>query len=387
MKQNKFWAAVGAALAVLAPGMAVVAIPSAHAQTYSVLYAFKGTHDGASPNAGLIRDKNGNLYGMTAQGGRCRFCGVVFELNAQGRKKVLYKFSGGVDGGLPLAGLVRDSDANLYGTTELDGDDTAGVVFKLDKTGTETVLHSFTGGVDGGFPEASLVRDHASNLYGTTTGGGAYDDGVVFKVDTTGAETVLYTFTGGADGSDPFAGLVRDSAGNLYGTAAFGGAHDAGVVFELKSNGNYKPLHSFTGGAGGATPYGGVVRDSAGNLYGTTTYGGAHPTCGVVFKLDATGTYTVLHNFTCGADGGNPFAVLVRDSAGNLYGTTSYNGTFGNGVVFKLDTAGAYTVLHSFDGTDGSHPEELVRDLAGNLYGTTGSGGAYDKGVVFKIAP
>jgi uncharacterized repeat protein (TIGR03803 family) len=336
MKQNKFWAAVGAALAVLAPGMAVVGIPSAHAQTYSVLYAFKGMHDGASPNAGLIRDKNGNLYGMTAQGGRCRFCGVVFELNAQGRKRVLYKF---------------------------------------------------TGGVDGGFPQASLVRDHASNLYGTTTGGGAYDDGVVFKVDTTGAETVLYTFTGGADGSDPFAGLVRDSAGNMYGTAAFGGAHDAGVVFELKSNGNYKPLHSFTGGAGGATPYGGVVRDSAGNLYGTTTYGGAHPTCGVVFKLDATGTYSVLYNFTCGADGGNPFAVLVRDSAGNLYGTTSYNGTFGNGVVFKLDTAGAYTVLHSFDGTDGSHPEELVRDLAGNLYGTTGSGGAYDKGVVFKIAP
>ena len=260
MKQNKFWAAVGAALAVLAPGMAVVAISSAHAQTYSVLYAFKGTHDGASPNAGLIRDKNGNLYGMTAQGGRCRFCGVVFELNAQGRKKVLYKFTGGVDGGLPLAGLVRDSDANLYGTTERDGDDTAGVVFKLDKTGTETVLYSFTGGVDGGFPQASLVRDHASNLYGTTTGGGAYDDGVVFKVDTTGAETVLYTFTGGADGSDPFAGLVRDSAGNLYGTAAFGGAHDAGVVFELKSNGNYKPLHSFTGGADGAAPVAGLVR-------------------------------------------------------------------------------------------------------------------------------
>jgi uncharacterized repeat protein (TIGR03803 family) len=198
---------------------------------------------------------------------------------------------------------------------------------------------------------------------------------------------VLYTFTGGADGSDPFAGLVRDSAGNLYGTAAFAGAHDAGVVFELKSNGNYKPLHSFTGGADGRTPYGGVVRDSAGNLYGTTTYGGAHPSCGVVFKLDATGTYTVLHNFTCGADGGNPFAVLVRDSAGNLYGTANYNGKFGSGVVFKLDTAGAYTVLHSFDGTDGSHPEALVRDLAGNLYGTTVSGGAYDKGVVFKITP
>ena len=388
MKLHKFWAAFVAALAVLAPVVVVVAVPSAHAQTYSVLYTFKGSHDGAFPNAGLIRDKNGNLYGMTAQGGRCQFCGVVFELNAQGRKKVLYKFTGGVDGGLPLAGLVRDSDANLYGTTESDGENAAGVVFKLDKTGTETVLHSFTGGVDGGFPNASLVRDHASNLYGTTTGGGAYNDGVVFKVDTTGAETVLYTFTGGADGYEPVAGLVRDSAGNFYGTAAFGGrCQFCGVVFELKSNGNYKPLHRFTGGADGASPYGGVVRDSAGNLYGTTTYGGAHPTCGVVFKLGATRTYTVLHNFTCGADGGNPFAVLVRDSAGNLYGTANYNGTFGNGVVFKLDTAGAYTVLHSFDGTDGSHPEALVRDLAGNLYGTTGSGGAYDKGVVFKITP
>jgi uncharacterized repeat protein (TIGR03803 family) len=393
MKLHKFWAAVGTAVAVLAPAIAFVAAPSAQAQTYSVLYSFKGKH-GANPSAGLIQDKKGNLYGTTSEGGAYKL-GTVFELKTNDKEKVLHSFTGGVDGAYPEAGLVRDSAGNLYGTTEGGGAYGAGVVFKLDKTGAESLLYSFTGGADGANPWAGLVRDSAGNLYGTTEAGGADNDGVVFKLDTTGTETVLYSFTGGADGAGPVAGLLRDSAGNLYGTTTNGGACiNCGLVFKLKANGKEKVLYSFSWD-GGAYPWAGLVRDSQGNLYGTTQDGGGNdqcggPGCGVVFKLDKTGVETVLYSFTGWTDGGAPHAGLARDSAGNLFGTTEYGGAcyFHCGVVFKLDTTGVETVLHSFGGADGANPVAgLLLDSAGNLYGTTEYGGAYNDGVIFKITP
>jgi uncharacterized repeat protein (TIGR03803 family) len=255
---------------------------------------------------------------------------------------VLHTFNGSpTDRAIPgAAHLIGDSAGNLYGTTESGGASGAGVVFKLNKTG-ETVLYSFTGGADGWSPVAGLIRDSAGNLYGTTFGGGARfgesGSGVVFKLDTTGTETVLYSFTGGADGGSPAAGLIRDSAGNLYGTTELGGVSGAGVVFKLDTTGTETVLHSFTG-PGGENPYAGLIADSAGNLYGTT-YGGGASGSGVVFKLDTTGTETVLYSFTGGADGGSPVAGLIRDSAGNLYGTTYEGGTSDAGVVFKLETA------------------------------------------------
>jgi len=262
---------------------------------------------------------------------------VVFKLNGNGKEKVLYSFTGGADGADPQAGLVRDSSGNLYGTAFYGGAYGWGVVFKVDTTGAETVLYSFTGGSDGGEPLAGLLRDSAGNLYGTTYGG-AYGWGVVFMLDPTGAETVLYSFTYGAN---PYAGLVRDSAGNLYGTTEAGGAYGLGAVFKVKENSKEKILYSFTGGADGTDPRGGLVRDSASNLYGTTWQGGAYG-WGVVFKVDSTGKETVLYTFTGGADGGNPAAGLLRDSAGNLYGTTYFGGvvsdacSMGCGVVFKI---------------------------------------------------
>ncbi|MGA8493494.1 MAG: choice-of-anchor tandem repeat GloVer-containing protein [Terriglobales bacterium] len=381
--------AVSAALAlavVLVPAVVVVvlAAPSAQAQTYSVLYSFKGYH-GKNPYAGLIQDKKGNLYGTTSVGGAYNL-GTVFELKTTGKEKVLYSFTSRATGTNPWAGLVRDSDGNLYGTTKHGGTYNYGVVFKLDTTGAETVLHSFTG-KDGAEPQGGLVRDSAGNLYGTTLFGGG-GGGVVFKLDTTGAETVLYSFLGGADGGNPPAGLVRDSAGNLYGTTTWGGTYWVGVVFKVDTTGAETVLHSFTGGADGGEPYAGLVRDSAGNLYGTTYYGGASGAYGAVFKLDTTGAETVLYSFTGGADGGQPLAGLVRDSAGNLYGTTREGGAYSNGVVFKLDTTGVETVLYSFEGGAGGFPEAgLLRDSAGNLYGTTQAGGAYNHGLVFKITP
>jgi uncharacterized repeat protein (TIGR03803 family) len=204
-----------------------VATPWAQGQTFTVLHRFTG-NDGSFPEAGLVRDAAGNLYGTTLNGGdqNCSGgCGSVFKLDKTSKETILYSFTGGSDGEYPNAGLVRDEAGNLYGTTVAGGVSgtgcpeytTCGVVFKLDTTGKETVLYTFTGGADGGTSYARLVRDSAGNLYGTTAGGGAFASGVVFKLDATGHETVLHTFTGGADGGLPYAGLVRDSAGNLYG--------------------------------------------------------------------------------------------------------------------------------------------------------------------------
>src|SRR6516165_1947158 len=261
---------------------------------------------------------------------------------AQGQtytKKVIYSFAGGSDGADPLAGLVRDGVGNLYGTTYAGGDYGSGTVFRLDTTGKEAVLHSFSGGPDGGYPYAGLILDAAGNLYGTADAGGAHNYGVVFEVPAGGAEGVLYSFTGtGGDGADPLAGLVRDAAGNLYGTTASGGASGLGAVFKVSAGGAESVLHSFTGGSDGEYPYASVIRDAAGNLYGTT-YGGGASGWGTVFEIDPTGKETVLYSFAGAADGASPEGGLVQDAAGHLYGTTKYGGAFGAGTVFELSPA------------------------------------------------
>jgi uncharacterized repeat protein (TIGR03803 family) len=235
--------------------------------------------------------------------------------------------------------VVRDREGNLYGTGQCGGSPGglggAGVVYKVDPTGHETVLHTFTGGGDGGYYASGLIIDLAGNLYGTTNGGGnlsaspciGYGCGVVYKVDPSGNETVLYSFMGGTDGGGPNAGVIRDSAGNLYGTA--------GNVFKLDASGNETVLYTFTGGADGGNPYSSLLRDAEGNLYGTTQGGGSSGQ-GVVYKVDTSGNETVLHTFTGGADGGQPYSAVIPDEAGNLYGTTYVGGSGEAGVLFKL---------------------------------------------------
>jgi uncharacterized repeat protein (TIGR03803 family) len=296
---------------------------------------------------------------------------------------VLHKFSASTGYG-PEAGVIRDSAGNLYGTTPFGGAGSSGVVYKLDAARHYTALYSFTGGADGGGPNAGVILDSAGNLYGTTYGGGTANAGVVYKLDTAGNYTVLHSFT--EVDSEPYAGVTRDSAGNLYGTTAFGGAR-YGVVYKLDTTGNYTVLHNFTG-ADGAIPRAGVVLDSVGNLYGTASSGGASAArAGVVYKLDTTGNYTVLHSFT-GADGDTPLAGVILDSAGNLYGTTSEGGTTNNGVVYKLDTTGHYRVLYCFTVADGASPfASVIRNAKGKLYGTTVGGGKKNDGVIFEIKP
>jgi uncharacterized repeat protein (TIGR03803 family) len=311
--------------------LAALWIASADAQpaTAIVLHSFGFGFD---PYAGLVRDSAGNFYGTTSAGGiGCNFigCGVVYKLDTAGNYTVLYEFTGGSDGGSPFAGVVLDSDGNLYGTTTYGGANLNGVVYKLDKAGSQTVLHTFTGGADGGAPRSGVVRDRKGILYGTTFSGGS-GHGVVYRVDQKGQEKVLYTFTGGADGGLPYAGLILDSEGNLYGTTVAGGS-GAGVVYKLNPDGQETVLYTFTGGADGSGPYASVIRDSAGNLYGTTVGGGVFTApctygCGVVFKLDTRGQETALYRFTGWADGGSPYGGVILDSVGNLYGTTLYGG-------------------------------------------------------------
>jgi uncharacterized repeat protein (TIGR03803 family) len=391
------WSRAALALTVWFP-LVISTVQPVQAQTYRVLFQFRSGAGGANPNAGLVLDLSGNLYGTTASDGAFD-SGVVFELNSNGKESVLHSFTGtGGDGEYPLAGLVRDADGNLYGTTYdggtyggVCGSSGCGTVFKVDANGKETRLHRFSGNPDGWVPYAGLVRDAAGNLYGVTLNGGTYNSGTVFKIDKNGKESVLYSFNGDGQGpNSPWGGVIRDAAGNLYGTTANGGTSFGGVVFKLETTGALTVLHNFdTQTQDGYFPAGNLVRDAAGNLYGTTEFGGTSGS-GTVFKVNASGNETVLHNFAGGtADGGLPFlSGLLRDAKGNLYGVTDEGGAFSFGTVYKLDPAGKETILHSFNGKDGKIPYgTLIMDHAGNLYGTTNGGGAHNAGVVFELTP
>jgi uncharacterized repeat protein (TIGR03803 family) len=399
----------------------------AQAQKFKVLHTFHGWN-GAEPVGGLVRDAAGNIYGTTGVGGsgNCSGdtgCGTAFKLDSNGKQIWSHKFNG-KNGAIPYAGLLRDSSGNLFGTT-LEGGDLrcnppygCGTVFKLDKTGQkETVLHRFTGPPDGYFPRAPLVEDKGGNLYGTTYEGGTDSMGTVFVIDTAGRETILHSFTGppdgGGDGAFPDPGVIRDAQGNLYGVTFAGGAYGGGAAYEVSSGGEETLLYSFLGGDG-AQPDSVLLLDAKGSLYGTTANGGNDQCggtgCGVVFELSPRSggnwTETVLYDFcslTGCTDGQEPGeGPLVRDAAGNLYGTTYFGGAHRNcngdacGVVFELGPDGKETVLHSFTGgTDGALPVAgVMRDGHNNLYGTTNEGGDLKClpeyggcGVVFKISP
>ncbi|MGB9072893.1 MAG: choice-of-anchor tandem repeat GloVer-containing protein [Terriglobales bacterium] len=363
-----------------------------------------------------------SVGGSDQYGTCCLSGGTVFEVTSSGTEKVLYNFCSQpncADGSVPSAGLIFDKSANafkggnLYGTTAYAGVNGGGTVFELSPTGTEKVLYSFCSQpncADGEGPYAGLVRDAQGNLYGTTYWGGGPNLGTVFELTPAGIETPLYAFTDDAGDANPSGGLVRDAQGNLYGTTQpfnFDGPLVPGTVFELTSAGAYKTLYAFCSKhncGDGSAPFAGLVQDARGNLYGTTGAGGnqsCYSGCGVVFKVTPSGKEKVLYAFcaqpNC-ADGAVPVAGLVLDTKGNLYGTSTGGGAFGYGTVFELSPTGTEKVLYSFTGgADGGSPQAgLVRDGSGNLYGTTAGGGnnvvcggvgGFGCGVVFKIKP
>jgi uncharacterized repeat protein (TIGR03803 family) len=410
------------------------------AQTEGVIHAFQSANkkDGDGPY-GLVADSKGNLYGATFYGGS-HSQGAVYKLSPPAQpggawtQSVLYSFTGGADGGEPSGSLFLDARNNhIYGTTSYGGGG-VGVVYELTpgKPWTETVLHNFGFGKDGAFPNGGLITDGHGTLYGTTSGGGSDQYGVVFRLSPPAksggvwSEAILYTFQGGGTNATiPSAGLVMDSTGSLYGTTTTGGAGgencDAGcgAVFQLtppadgKGPWTERVLYSFQGGSDGQYPAASLVFDSAGALYGTTQKGnlaGVQCGCGTVFKLTPPATQggvwteSVLWAFTGGTDGGFPNSSLIFDSTGALYSTTAYGGgtqdicggaiEYGCGTAFKLTPpsvqGGAWTenVLHAFQsGSDGSYPFAPLVQVGSTFYGTTYLGGSRGAGTVFEITP
>ena len=412
-------AAAGLALAIMFL-LTVGATEAVQAQTYQVIHDFIGGVDGAEPTFGLTIDAAGNLYGTTFEGDAGT--GTAYKLahkTTGWALTPLYVFTIASKGVIPYSTLVIGRDGKLYGTTAFGGigpclaygHTGCGTVFTLQNPVTfchtsycpwiETPLYKFSGGADGSNPYGgALVFDQAGNVYGTTYGGGT-GSGVVYKLTPAGSgwtESVLYTFAGGSDGASPWAGVTLDQAGNLYGTTAAGGAFGGGTVYELSPSGSgwtKRTLHSFQQQQDGGNPYAGVILDPAGNLYGATQYGGSGGG-GTVFEMSPSGDswiFTTLYSFI-GSGGGHakgPVADLVMDAGGNLYGTTGGDGTYRFGSVFKLTPEGGgwtYTSLHDFTGgSDGLLPRSnLVFDGSGNLY-STAYGGVDGNGVVFQITP
>jgi uncharacterized repeat protein (TIGR03803 family) len=413
LQESRFSAAMRWTVMIL-PLVAVMFVNHARASNTQVVYSFGGG-DGAYFDTELVMDSSGNLYGTSVQGGNFQ-SGNVFQLKPTGNGwtlNVLYSFTGGLDGAEPYKGVTLDSRGNLYGTAVTGGiggcEGGCGVVYKLTHahgSWSQSVIYSFTGGSDGSGPGSPVVFDKQGNLFGTTPTGGAKGSGTIYELKPrkVGAWKlqVVHTFTGGNDGAGGSAGrLLFDNSGNIYGVATSGGAYGSGTAFQLSSvqQGKWKlkTLYAFKGQPDAGFPYGGLTLDSAGNLYGTTYYDGKND-IGAVYELSPVGgkwKERVLHSFAGGSDGNESLSTMVSDAAGNLYGTTIQGGASGCdcGTIFKL-AAGAkgtrkYTVVYRFKGApDGAFLYAgMVPDSAGRFYGITLQGGSANIGSIFRFIP
>lgn len=412
MRGKSFWIATSCSAAMFLLMLSPLA--SARGNGFRTIHHFQPGRDGSGPYAGLISDSVGNLYGITVNGGFAGY-GTIFKLtpNANGRwsETLLYSFTGNGDGANPQAGLILDASGNLLGTTLGGGAQGAGTVFMLnssrDGSWSETVLYSFTGGQDGAVPVADLISDAHGDLFGTTLSGGSENCvlgcGVVFEltqgIGGSWSEKVIHSFDSqGSDGFYPFGTLMFDVEGRLYGTTEKGGQYGDGTVFQLVQNDDgtwaESMLHSFNG-KDGSHPMASLIFDAQGSLYGTTNEGGAH-NLGVTFQLtpDGKGGWDerILHSFRrVPTDGVLPKAGLAFDKSGNLYGTTIGGGSVNDGTIFRLTpTVGDRwheTVVHSFRNRPGCNPTaRLLVDPQGVLFGTT-YGCFSGEGSAFTLTP
>ena len=391
----------------------VILVSAASASTTRVIYSFAGGNDGAYADTDLVADSAGNLYGTSVQDGRFG-SGTVFRLSPSANgwtHTVLYSFTGGADGGEPYKGVTLDSAGNLYGTAVTGGtgpcEGGCGVVYQLTRSSggwIQKVIHNFTG-ADGSGPGSPVSFDVHGNLYGMTPTGGTNGLGTIYQLrpSATGNWTlnVIHTFTGTPDGSGGSAGRLIFRSGQLYGVATTGGANGAGTAFRLSrtpvGEWNIQILYAFKGQPDASFPYGGLLFDTAGNLYGTSYYGGTNG-LGAVYKLaykSGVWTESVLYSFQGGSDGSSPISTLVPDSSGNLYGTTSEGGIStgcGCGTIFRLAPAANATwtevILYRFHGApDGAFPYNGMLAIGVKFYGTTTQGGVGGDGAIFEFTP
>jgi uncharacterized repeat protein (TIGR03803 family) len=377
------------------------------AQTVRTLVDFNGTN-GDLPIS-VVQGLDGNLYGTTEAGGTNNFCdfggfvgcGTVFSVSPTGTLTTIYNFcaqNNCADGAAPGGGLLLGTNRDFFGTTSYGGSNGVGTVFKISPSFILTTLHSFQGS-DGANPNSSLVQTPNGALYGTAYWGGANSKGSVFEITPAGAFITLHSFSGyPTEGENPAAGLVIGADGNLYGTTTYGGVNascyqgqSCGTVFKMTSSGSFTTLHSFDN-SDGAFPTDPLVEGSDGNLYGTTRDGGAYAGGfipyggGTVFRITTAGGLTTLHNFcpqltsTC-PDGFYPSAGLARATDGNLYGVTTGGGGADSGTVFEIGLEGTLTTLCNLSGIDAQFG--LIQDTSGIFYGTSvvgGSGGSCNVG-------
>ena len=363
-----------------------VAVACAPGAGETVLYSFATSVDAAYPlRQSLLLASDGNFYGMTYYDGVHGY-GAVFKITPAGAETVLYSFAGGADGEEPYGSLVQGTDGNFYGLTYSGGTHGDGTVFKITPAGAETVLYSFGSGADGEEPYGSLVQGTDGNFYGMTESGGTQSEGTVFKITPAGVETVLWSFGSGIDGIEPYGALVQGSDGSFYGMTYEGGTHNDGTVFKITPAGAETVLYSFAGGADGDEPYGSLVQGTDGNFYGMT-YEGGPTNDGTVFKITPAGAETVLYAFGSGADGNEPYGSLVQGTDGNFYGMTYEGGANNEGTIFQVTPSGTETVLWSLGaGSDGNEPYgSLTFGPDGTLYGLTYEGGANGGGAVIQF--
>jgi uncharacterized repeat protein (TIGR03803 family) len=351
----------------------------------TTVYAFSGLTDGSTPYGSLLAGSDGNLYGLTYVGGQYGG-GEAFRIAPDGTQTVVYSFGAGSDGANPHGSLIQGSDGNLYGVTAYGGTYGHGVVFALNASGIESVLYSFGAGADAQDPYGSLLQASDGNFYGMSVHGGSYGAGTVFMVSAQGSEMVLHSFGGTGDGQAPFGSLIQASDGNLYGMTSAGGDYSSGVAFRMTLQGAETLLHSFGSGTDGANPAGSLIQGSDGNFYGLTRDGGAYGT-GAVVALSGAGAESVLASLGAGSDGANPFGDLVAASDGNFYALARNGGASSAGAVLRISYGGGESVVYSFAAApDGSAPYgSLTETPDGSLYGMTSGGGSGGTGTIFRV--
>jgi uncharacterized repeat protein (TIGR03803 family) len=373
---------VGNPLGVVATSNAVLTVVPVTAPgiVMTTLHSFAGGSDGSYPN-GLVQSTDGGFHGTTQRGGTNE-AGTVFRLATNGTLANLYAFGGGADGANPQAALAQGADGALYGTTFQGGLYDNGSVFRVDTSGGLTTLASFNV-TNGAMPYAGLTLSAGGDFYGTTYKNGPNINGTVFRITTNGALAILHSF-GTTNGSFPYAGLTRAGNGDFYGTTFKGGTHGYGTVFRISGEGTFASVFSFNL-MNGSFPYAGLAPGDDGHLYGATYEGGANG-YGVIFRISPEGALTNLYSFGGGSDGANPRARLLLANDGHFYGTTTSAGAYGKGTVFRMTPEGVLTTLATFEGYNGANPmAALVEDAEGNFYGTTQNGGAHDRGTVFRL--